>query len=192
MRPSCRKASSIEFHTQGLGSSEPSRSRACREMAFRSLIRSEHAEQDFKCASCSIVYPPSSSGRTRSNSSQVILPSQRFSDRSSRLSGFFSSARFEKLSQLHPRFVQLGLAVADGTSHHFRNFIVFVTLNIMQQKNHSVSRRQGRDRLLQLQPVDGPGQSRVVRPRFLPWRLLFRLDVLLERNYRKTLLAQLH
>src|SRR4029077_4466042 len=47
--------------------------------------------------------------------------------RSSRLSGLFGSARFEEVAQLHPRLVQLRLAVSNRTTHHRGNLVVLIS-----------------------------------------------------------------
>src|SRR5579864_6006925 len=98
------------FQTRGLGSWS-SNSRAFCSIAFRSETKSAQVEQVLRCCSCSKLWPPSSPGKTRSNSSQVILPSPRYHFfGSSRLGGLFGSARFEEVSQPHSSFVQLRFA----------------------------------------------------------------------------------
>jgi hypothetical protein len=57
-------------------------------------------------------------------------------------SGWLSLAAPQQIPQLHSGLMQLRLAISDGTAHHGRNFIMLVTLNIMQHKNRAITRRQ--------------------------------------------------
>ena len=67
---------------------------------------------------------------------------------------FFKSLHLKQISQLHSRLMQLGLAVADRASRDFRDFIMLVSLNIMQHKDQTIARRQIGNGALQRQTVD--------------------------------------
>jgi hypothetical protein len=45
----------------------------------------------------------------------------------------------KQVAQFHARLMQLRFTIADRTSHHLGNFVMLVTLNIMQDKDDTVS-----------------------------------------------------
>ena len=102
-------------------------------------------------------------------------------------------AQLQKVTQLHPCLVELRFAIADGTAQHLGNFIVFVTLDIMQHKDDAVSRRQTLDGPPQVDPIDGSGQDIVTGTDVPPGTIfVLRLQGLLQRNFREPFLAQVH
>src|ERR1700685_362373 len=90
-----------------------------------------------------------------------ILPRSRFP-------GLFGSIHLEQVTQFHARLVQLRLAVPDRASHQTRALIMLVTVHVVKNKNRSIAGREVISRPLQLQPVNGPGQSHIIRPKVLP------------------------
>src|SRR6185503_5512722 len=50
-------------------------------------------------------------------------------------------ARSKNLAQLHARLVQLRLRSSNRNAEHLRDLFVFVTFNVVQQKDSSISRR---------------------------------------------------
>src|SRR5208337_4787570 len=56
--------------------------------------------------------------------------------------GLFGSADPKEIAQFHSRFMKLRLAVADRATHHLGDLIMFITFNIVQHKNDSITRRK--------------------------------------------------
>jgi len=54
---------------------------------------------------------------------------------------FFCPVHFEQIPQLHARLVQLGLAVPDRAAHDLGNLIMFVTFDVVKNKNRPVAGR---------------------------------------------------
>ncbi len=169
MRPSCRNAISIEFHTRGLGSANSCNCRASLsdqiEVSHQAGTQRTGFQMRFLfCGPAALNYIRQELPEIL-RSSYFISPKVPTCCRSSRLCGLFGSARFERLAQFHARLVQLRFAVADGTSHHGGNLVVFVPFYVMQHKNPSISRRQRIYRRLQPQSVDRTRQDRIwLRP----------------------------
>jgi hypothetical protein len=65
----------------------------------------------------------------------------------------------QKLPQLQPCFVQLGLAVANRAIEKGSDFIVLKPFYIMKHKDEPVAGRQIPDGALQRQTIDGSGQN---------------------------------
>src|SRR5581483_10398599 len=195
--PSCSSDLLISFHTRGLGSTIGTSSFAHSAMYFRSATRSEHVLQVRRCSSCS-AFPPVSMmyGRTFWNSAHVINPLSPIpfpSFRSSSLpAGLFGSGHFEKVAQLHACFVQLRLAVADGTSHHLGNLVVFVAFNVVQHKNDAVARRQALDGAFQVHAVNRTRQNVIPCPDVLLGPVFLGLHALFQGDFRQALFAQVH
>src|SRR6201997_992371 len=70
---------------------------------------------------------------------------------------FFCPLHFEQIAQFHARFVQLGLAVPDRATDYLGYLIMFVTFDVVKNKNRPVTGREVIHCLLQLQPVNGSG-----------------------------------
>src|ERR1700678_324103 len=209
----------MEFHTRGLGSSLACSWQAVAVIRFNSCSNAAHSGHVFRCVLCSGLLPSSTSAKLCCSSTQFIQPSPEFSAilaltavptplpryvprvlqfqlcilPRSRFPGLFGSIHLEQVAQFHARLVQLRLAVADRASHQTGNLIMLVTLHIMKNKNRSIAGRQVIYRPLQLQPVYGPGQSHIIRPKVLPWRIVLgALRGLFQRNHRKALLPEMH
>src|SRR4029077_13292477 len=110
------------------------------------------------------------------------------------LSGLCGSIHLEQVAQFHARLMQLRLAVADRASHDACDLIMFVTLHVVQHENRTITGRETVHCLLQLQPVNGPGQRHIFGSEIFLRSIFFAaaLRGFLERNYRETLLSQMH
>src|SRR5215471_6964911 len=141
-------------HTRAGGSTSLGSKCACSAIAFRSDASSAHDGQVARWAwHCASRSPSIRSGSRSWNSTQFINPLSPISSLfSSPLCGLFGSAGLEEFSQFQTRFVELRLAVADGTAHHSGNLIMLVTLNVVQYKDGAVPRGQPLDREFQLHP----------------------------------------
>src|SRR5438445_480879 len=67
---------------------------------------------------------------------------------------FFRSLHSEQIAQLHPGFMQLGLAVAYRTAHDSRDLIMFVTFDVVKHKDRTIA---GREVVHLLCPFDESG-----------------------------------
>src|SRR5437868_12034735 len=124
--------------------------------------------------------------------SHILSPRYRNSRAPSRLDGLFGSARAKKLAQLHACFVQLRLAVADGTTNDLGNLIMLVTLHIVEYKYAAIARGQPVNSILQLQAVDGTGQNSILGSEVFLLRLLLGFVGLVERDQLQSLFAEAH
>jgi hypothetical protein len=88
----------------------------------------------------------------------------------------------------------LGLAVADRAPNDLGNLIMFVTFDVVKNKNRPVARGEVVDRSLQLEPVDGPGEGDIFRPEILPLGIFLTatLGGFFQRNHGKILFPQVH
>jgi hypothetical protein len=80
---------------------------------------------------------------------------------------FFRSLHSEQIAQLHPGFMQLGLAVAYRTAHDSRDLIMFVTFDVVKHKDRTIAGREVVHCPLQLLAVNRPSQRQVFRPEVL-------------------------
>src|SRR5580693_7619007 len=104
------------------------------------------------------VYGDSSHHRSSNAPAEVTVPSVYFKADPylpcSGLPGLFGSIHLEQVAQLHARLVQLRLAVSNRASCDLGDFIMLVTLNVMQDKYCPVARGKVVYRPLQLHPVN--------------------------------------
>src|SRR5215469_1537749 len=180
--PSLRKANSMEFQTRGLGSLVSLSTRAETAIRFNSASNARQVGQVSRWACCSTLLPSSISAKLCCSSTQVIpLSPQAYADKLTAITlptavlaplpelhlyyffpcsgfgGLFGSLHLEQVAQFHPRFVQLGLAIADRASHDCGNLIMLVSFDVVKYKDGPIARRETVHCLPQLQPINGPG-----------------------------------
>src|SRR4051812_10603673 len=80
-----------------------------------------------------------------------------------------SGKRTHGVAELEPCLVQLRFAITDGTVEHSGNFIMLVSLDIVQHENEAVARRQVGDGSFQGQAVNGPRQGQVRGAKTSAW-----------------------
>src|SRR6266481_3278708 len=99
----------------------------------------------------------------------------------------------EQLAQPGASLVQLRFRISDRKAQHRSNFIVFVSLDIVEHESLLIAGRQLSDSTLEMHSIDGARQYQVGSAVFL-WQVfgLFSSSALLQRSSYQRLLAQAH
>jgi hypothetical protein len=110
------------------------------------------------------------------------------------LSGLFPDVLLEQIAQARARFVQLRFRIAHGASHDVRYLVMLVTLDIVQNENRPVARRQLFHRALQINPVNRSAQAQIRGANIFPGAtgVLIGLRGFFQRSHRERLLSQAH
>ena len=72
------------------------------------------------------------------------------------------------VAEFQPRLVKLRFAITDGTVEHGSDFIMLVSLDIVQHEDEPVAGGKVGDGAFQRQAVDGPGQREVRSSKLRP------------------------
>src|SRR5579859_573231 len=103
------------------------------------------------------------------------------------------AASRQQAAQLHACFVQLRFAVSDGASQHSRNLVMFIALNVVENKNHAVAGRQVADGPLEHHAVNRAGERQIEAAKLFGSALLEAwLKRFLKRDLGQRFFAQVH
>ena len=110
------------------------------------------------------------------------------------LASLLANFLLQKIAQSGASLVQLRFRISDRAAHYVRDFVVLVTLYVVEHKNRPIAGRQFPDGALKIDAIHGTAQPQVgsANVSSRPPGVFIRLGCFLERSNRQRLLAQAH